>query len=533
MQAQVYEYRLIAEAIPQIVWISDPQGLAEFFNARWFEYTGLGPDECVGDGWAQAVHPSDAAAAIALRLTSLESGEMFETEFRLRRTDGVYRWFLVRALPMRDPAGVITMWMGTCTDIEQQKRAELQLRFLLEAGRALAASLDPSSLARDLAKLVVPQMADYCQIFALESGALAPLAIVHHDPAIASVLHEIDERFPISPESPAIQYLFEAREPVAVPDVTQNIRDMSARSPEHLVLLNKVGARSSIVVPLLAGDRPCGLLSMVYAESGRRYGAEDIGVAREIGARLAAALENASRYQRERRVADTLQDAMLPNTLPRVEGARLHHNYQPGESDLQVGGDWYDAFELPDGTIGISIGDVTGHGLAAAVVMGEIRQAIRSAAIEAIDPRGVLDHADRTLRLAHPDTIATAGFGIYTPSTRTLRYAQAGHPLPLICDPDGSIATLHAEGLPLGMRDLGTGTQTEAVIAHGALVALYTDGLVEFDRDAEVGERDLRAALRAERADTSANPALGIYRRINTARRQLADDVAILTLQIE
>ena len=137
MQAQVFEYRLIAEAIPQIVWISNPQGLAEFFNARWFEYTGLAPDECVGDGWAQAVHPGDVEAAIALRFSSLETGEMFETEFRLRRADGVYRWFLVRALPMRTPTGEISMWMGTCTDIEQQKRAELQLRFLLEAGRTL------------------------------------------------------------------------------------------------------------------------------------------------------------------------------------------------------------------------------------------------------------------------------------------------------------------------------------------------------------------------------------------------------------
>ena len=533
MQAQVFEYRFIAEAIPQIVWISNPQGLAEFFNARWFQYTGLEPDECVGDGWAQAVHPADVEAAIALRVSSLESGEMFETEFRLRRADGVYRWFLVRALPMRKATGEISMWMGTCTDIEQQKRAELQLRFLLEAGRTLSASLDPSSLARDLAKLVVPQMADYCQIFGLANGALTPLAIVHREPALASVLHEIDERFPISPQAPAIHYLFENREPIVVPDVTQSIRELSARGSEHLALLNKVGARSSIVVPLLAGDVPCGLLSMVYAESGRRYGADDIGVAREIGARLGTALENAGRYQRERRVADTLQDAMLPNTLPRVKGARLHQNYQPGESDLQVGGDWYDAFELPDGTIGISIGDVTGHGLAAAVVMGEIRQAIRSAAIEATEPRGVLDHADRALRLAHPDTIATAGFGIYFPATRTLRYAQAGHPLPMICSPDGSIAPLHAEGLPLGMRDLGHGTQTDIVLDHGTLVALYTDGLVEFDRNAEEGERSLRAALRAERADPSANPALSIYRRINTAKKQLADDVAILTLQVE
>ena len=532
MQGGVFEYRLIAEAIPQMVWISNAEGLAEYFNGRWFEYTGMHPDECMGHGWSAAVHPNDLAAAMAARAPTLETGAMFETEFRMRGANGAYRWFLVRALPMRSEHGEIEMWMGTCTDIEVQKRAELQLRFLLEAGRTLSASLDPASLARDLARLIVPQAADYCQIFSLANGVFSPLAIVHRNPAMASVLHEIDERFPISAEAPALRYLLEAREPVAVPDITPSLRELSARGPEHLALLEKVGARSSIVVPLWAGHAPCGLLSVVYAESGRHYGAEDIGVAREIGNRLGAALGNATRYQEKRRVADTLQDAMLPSGLPVVKGARLHQNYQPGESDLQVGGDWYDAFELPDGTVGLSIGDVTGHGLAAAVVMGEIRQAIRSAAIESMEPAAVLDHADRTLRLAHRDEIATAGFGVYCPSSRTLTYAQAGHPLPLVCATDGAIRTLRAEGLPLGMRDLGNGTQTEIELGHGSLIAFYTDGLIEFDRNAEEGERALRQALRAECADPSANPALGIYRRV-IGRRPLADDTAILTLQVE
>ncbi len=532
MYGQVFDYRLIAEAIPQIVWISNPEGSAEYFNARWFEYTGLHPDECVGDGWARAVHPNDLATALSARGGTLGTGEMFDTEFRLLGADGDYRWFLVRALPMRTASGEISAWMGTCTDIEQQKRAELQLRFLLEAGRGLAASLEPTQLARDLAKLIVPQMADYCQIFALTSGEFVPLAIVHRDPAQTSVLHELEERFPFSLQAPAIHYLFEKREPIAVPEVTPAIRRLGARGPDHLALLEKIGAVSSIVVPLVIGDVPYGLLSMVYAESGRRYRSEDIGLAREIGRRLAAALSNATRFQRERRVADTLQDAMLPNSLPAVEGARLHRNYHPGESDLQVGGDWYDAFALSDGTIGISIGDVTGHGLAAAVVMGEVRQAIRSAAIELFEPTRVLDHADRALRLARPSAIATAGFGTYDPATRTLRYAQAGHPLPFIGKADGTIDVVHAEGLPLGMRDLGTGTQTEVVLEHGSLVALYTDGLIEFERNAEDGERALRLALKAERADPSANPALGIYRRV-IGHRRVSDDAAILTLQIE
>ncbi len=506
------DYRFVAEAIPALVWISDCDDQAEYFNARWFEYTGLHPDDCVGDGWVSALHPDDVPEVVRARAATLRTGEMFETEYRVRAADGTYRWFLVRALPMRDAEGSIAAWMGTCTDIEQQKRAELRLRFLLEAGRRLSTSLEPVGLARDLAELIVPQYADYCQVFGLEHGTFTPLAIVHRTEAGLGLLHEIDGHFPLSAQAPAIARLFANAEPVAVPEVTEAMRDLGARGTEHAALLRAVNAESSIVV---------------------RYGPEDIVVAREIGRRLSMALGNARRFQHERVVADTLQTAMLPQSLPVLHGAHLCRIYQPGESTLQVGGDWYDAFELPDGTIGLSIGDVTGHGLEAAVVMGEIRQAIRSAAIEAMTPVGVLDHADRALRLARPDTIATAGFGIYDPKSHVLRYAQAGHPLPLLCNADGTIVTPCAEGLPLGMRDLGAGTEVALTVAPGTLVVFYTDGITELYRDAEAGEAALRVAAMAEREERGPNPALGIYRRIRVHDQKVDDDVAILTLYVE
>jgi len=533
LQGGVFEYRLIAEAIPQIVWIADASGKAEFFNARWFDYTGMRPEECVGNGWADAIHPDDADRVATLRRPTLETGEMFETEFRLRDRGGGFRWFLVRALPMRDGGGDIAVWMGTCTDIQMHKQAELRLRFLLEAGRALATSLEPAGIARDLARLVVPQFADYCQIFALEGTAFRPLAIEHRNTALIPTLHETNERFPLSPESPAIAALFARGQPVAVPDITESIRDLSARGPEHLALLRRLDARSSIVVPLVARGVRVGLFSIVFSDSGRRYGAEDIGVARDVARQLSSALANANLYQHERSVANALQDAMLPRRLPSLPGMRMHAHYLPGESSLQVGGDWYDAFALPDGTVGVSIGDVTGHGLEAALIMGEIRQAIRSASIEKMPPAAVLDHADRVLRMAHPDAIATAGFGIYDPRSRVLRYAQGGHPLPLIGVPGGAVEAVHAEGLPIGMRDMGPGTETAVTLARGSLTVFYTDGMTEYDRNAVAGERVLREAIGLELHDPHPNPALGIFRRVQIGEGSLADDSAIMTLQVE
>lgn len=521
--------------MPQIIWIGRADGTGiDYVNSRWRDYTGLPAPSALGSGWRDVAHPDDLEGVLTRRKVTIETGEVFEQEMRLRRWDGRYRWFLARSVPVRDENGRIDAWIGTCTDIEEQKRAEKLLGFLARVSRTLGESLDPDVLAHGMARMVVPDYADYCQIFGIDNGELRPLAIVHRDPALAVALQEIAARWPVRLDDPGIAGLLAGGEPVVTADVTPQMLALTARDAEHAALLQRIGARSAIVMPLLARGTPRGILSTVFdASSERHYAPPDVAIASELARRFATALDNAHRYQHEHHIANALQEAMLPTELPSIPGARLRSVYVAGESELQVGGDWYDAFALPEGGIGVSIGDVTGYGLDAAVVMGEIRQAIRSAAIENQTPEEVLEHADRALRMARPQAIATAGFAIYDPSTRTLQYAHAGHLPPMIARADGSVEELRAQGLPLGMHDMSPPASVCVALESGTLLVFYTDGLIEFNRDAEAGERALVEALRVECSERSDNPALAIYRRVVPLDAAHGDDTAVLTLYIE
>ena len=509
-----------------------PDGRAEYFNAQWFAYTGASYAEAADDGWLRAAHPDDLPRVVGLRSQTLQTGDLFETEFRLRRFDGEYRWFLVRSVAMRSPSGEILRWFGSCTDINAQKRAEELLLFFARAGSVLSESLEPRVLGRNFAKLLVPDFADYCQLFLIDGDEFALLADDYADAAQATVMHDLLARYPVTREDRLIAGVLASGQPRLIEEVLPEMRAERAQDAQHRVLLDRFDARSLICMPLTARGNLIGVFLSGYTRSGRRHSSSDVPVLHEMARRLALALDNARRYQNEHEVAAAFAKAMLPRELPRVEGVRLSRLYIPASTELRVGGDWFDAFALPSGLIGLSIGDVTGHGLDAAIVMGEMRQAIRSAAIESNAPSQVLDHADRVLAMNHPDAIATAGFGIYDPADRSLTYATAGHPPPLVARADGSVYEIIASGLPLGLRSAGTCDSTAVSLDGGSLVCFYTDGLTEFDRNAIEGEKSLHAALAAQALAPARDPAEAIYHAV-VHDGSHHDDTAILVLQIE
>ena len=130
-------YRLVTEQMPQIVWMADARGSHLYFNRRWYEFTGLSPEKSLGTGWSSPLHPDDSDRAQVRWQHSLDTGATYEIEYRFRRHDGEYHWFLVRALPLRDDAGRITKWFGTCTDVDDAKAAAAERAQALdeEAGR--------------------------------------------------------------------------------------------------------------------------------------------------------------------------------------------------------------------------------------------------------------------------------------------------------------------------------------------------------------------------------------------------------------
>ena len=248
----------------------------------------------------------------------------------------------------------------------------------------------------------------------------------------------------------------------------------------------------------------------------------------EIATRIAVAISSAQLYERAAKVADTLQRALLPERLPSNSGFAFHAAYLPGAREAIVGGDFYDAFYLPDGRVAFAIGDVAGHGLHAAVVMGEVRQALRAAAIDPKSPSAVLERANTILNMRADPTMVTAIFGIIDPADSAFTYATAGHPPPLVCM-DGQTYVLPTRGIALGVTHSVDAQDWVFPLPPGATLVLYTDGMVEYDRDIVRGEEVLRKLVCEIAAPKSQDPANELVRTL-FASRENADDAAVLTI---
>lgn len=250
--------------------------------------------------------------------------------------------------------------------------------------------------------------------------------------------------------------------------------------------------------------------------------------ARKLGMRLRDSLVA---YEREHAIATSLQHAALPAALPDIPGFQFDAFYESAQDEANIGGDWYDAVCLNDGRILISVGDVAGSGLEAAVTMAAMRQAIRAVAQVYADPLTMLDAADRTLKEQHPGSMVTAFVGVVDPVTHSMKYASAGHPPPLLREPDGTITMLRAQSLPLGLRLRDDRSEAVARVAPGSLAVFYTDGLSESTRDVFDGERRLCAALEDPLVRNSDHPATAIKEAV-FAGASAVDDVAVLAMRV-
>jgi PAS domain S-box-containing protein len=298
-QASEERYRQLADAMPQIVWTSDAQGAATYFNRRWFEYTGMAAGDAGPNAWHLVVHPDDLPLAVSRREQTLRTGETFEVEYRFREANGRYRWHLGRAVPMRAADGSIDFWIGTATDIHDRKRIEEQQRFIVAAGDELTRSLDYRETLRRVAELAAGEIADWCVVHIVESdGAVVQIAIAHRDPKKVTFARELQDRYPPQDEKTGPAAVIRTGEAELVPEITPDLVRAAARDDLHLELLQELGLESYICVPLRGLDGgPLGAITLVSSDAGRRFGAEDLVLAEELARRAASAIENARLYR--------------------------------------------------------------------------------------------------------------------------------------------------------------------------------------------------------------------------------------------
>ncbi|HEX6515412.1 MAG TPA: SpoIIE family protein phosphatase [Nocardioidaceae bacterium] len=408
---------------------------------------------------------------------------------------------------------------------EEAAEQAARIRFLADATSELSTSLDYERTLAKLARMVVPDFADWCAIDLVEDSRLHRLAVEHVDPAKVRLAQELGERYPADPASPAgaWQVIRSGRSELAV-ELTDELLADRARDEEHLTLVRQLGLRSALAVPLRAGRRVLGVMTWVMAESGRRYTPSHLAFAEDLGRRAGVAIDNALLHSQTREVAVELQHAVLPELPREIAGWQVAGHYSPS-GRTQVGGDFYDAVPLRDGRLVLFVGDVMGRGVGAAAAMAQIRAAVRAYLAVDPQPRLVLQKLDQMFATFEPSQLVTLVYLLADPAQDLVTMVNAGHPPPVVLRRGGVAEQLPTTGnSPLGAPP-GERSEVSVTLCRGDTLLAFTDGLIERRaEDIDLGQTRLLGVL-SELGEGSLDDALdGLVERVRDHSR--ADDVA-------
>ncbi|HZT13902.1 MAG TPA: SpoIIE family protein phosphatase [Candidatus Baltobacteraceae bacterium] len=492
-------FRAFADQLPIMAYQHDVDGALSYANKAWHETLRLPYDapSYTLEGWKRVVHPDDLDRTLATVQAAIETRSAYEIDYRLKPSDAsgeeAYRWYTARAIPQFDSNGDFQGWLGSIIDFHDSLQRERAERALAEAAakgerdfRALADTIPVIVWTADASGWIDWYNSRWYEFTGQtpEEAAGWGWQAAHHPDDFPRVMQEW-------PESIATGSAFE-----------MEFRLRRADGIFHYMLTRAIPVKD---------------------ESGkivRWYGSNiDIQPQKEA-------------MERTRRIAETIQGVFLPDKLPHTGDLRMDAVYQAAQKNALVGGDWFHATHLPDGRYLLSIGDVTGHGLEASIIAGRLRYAISDFAVENTDPAFVLQCANRILRFEYPETFATALVGFIDPQSRTFEYSTAGHPPPLLAHPgDSSASELAFGGIPLGLQDV-MDLQTHRVeIGRDDVLALYTDGLVEFSRDIAAAERTLQRAVAGAAGQTRVPSPASVVRDAVLQGALPLDDVALLIVQ--
>jgi serine phosphatase RsbU (regulator of sigma subunit)/PAS domain-containing protein len=457
---------------------------------------------------------------------------------RYRARGGVDdRWSRVQSTPVLDESGAVRLAINVIEDITDLKRGELGQRFLAEASRVLAGSLDVQETLRAVAGLAVPRIADWCAVDLARGDGIERVAVAHVDPARVQLARDVQERYPADPRSgTGVVGVLRRGAAELYPAISDEMLEQSARDPEHLELLRSVGLRSAMLVPMRLRDRVLGVISFVSAESGRRFDEHDLVLAEDLALRAAAAVENARLYQTASSISATLQASLLPPVLPEIPSLEIAAAYRPAGVGLEVGGDFYDVFSTAEDQWYAVIGDVCGKGAEAAAVTALARYTIRAAAVRSRSPSAILRWlSDAMIQQSDADgrfcTIACAHLDVSRSPPR-VTMACGGHPLPIVVRADGATEELGSPGTLLGLVAHPELHDRSAELHDGDTLVLYTDGLTEAGAPDHVWEPEELAATARQ---TAGGPAAVTVDRLVAAAVESAprvrDDVAVLALR--
>jgi serine phosphatase RsbU (regulator of sigma subunit)/anti-sigma regulatory factor (Ser/Thr protein kinase) len=340
----------------------------------------------------------------------------------------------------------------------------------------------------------------------------------------------VGETFAFPEHTPFYQCMATGR-PVLIPVIGEELGERIASQFEKRDLRPLINGRSLLVVPLTARRVVLGFMVLLRRPDRAPFDEMDRTTGAELAARAGLVLDNARLYTYQENTAETLQDSMLPKDLPQPAGLKAAYRYLPGTLLGKVGGDWFDTIRLPGGRVALVVGDVMGHGINSAAMMGQLRTAVQTLATLDLPPDQVLRRLDDLAQRLGESYLATCLYAVYDPVTRELRIANAGHVPPVLQQPDGQAALLDLpSGAPIGVG--GVPFETVTVPApDGSRLLLCTDGLVEVrGEDIGLGLATLTEELARPRAGLEAS-CDALIRALNAVGRR--DDVALLMARME
>jgi serine phosphatase RsbU (regulator of sigma subunit)/anti-sigma regulatory factor (Ser/Thr protein kinase) len=326
---------------------------------------------------------------------------------------------------------------------------------------------------------------------------------------------------------------------------SHSIRRLARRASTFCGTLDELGAafpeleanaaesrhRTFLLAPLVAGRDPSGLVLASWGEA-VTLANEDRAFFETLVSQTAQAIDRARQFESERTIAETLQRSVLPASLPRVAGVQLAARYLPGTAELDVGGDWFDAIQMSDGKVGLVVGDVVGKGVHAAATMAQLRNGLRAFSLDQTKPSSTIARLNRLADEILETSFATVVYLVVDPDAGICRFTSAGHPPPLVTYADGRVELLEGgRGLPLGVGLDSNYGQDTIEVPHGAVLLLYSDGLIERrNRSIDTGLELLCDALTDAPRDPEGLLEHVLEKLVGDSKRE--DDIAVLAVRV-
>lgn len=449
------------------------------------------------------------------------------------RSTGEERWLFHKATPVFDSGGALSMVISVIEDLTEVKRAELAQRLLAETGQALASSLDYEQTLQQVAELAVPVVADWCAVaMRAADGGLELVAVAHGNPERRELGRQVGRDLAAHlGERTATAAVFARRRP-RVAHLDEALLAQAGIGGELLERVRELGLGSLAIAPLAApGQPPIGVLILAMGQSGRRFDQTDVTLVGELGHRAAIAVSSARLYRERSLIASTLQRSLLPPELPDIPDFRLAGFYQAAGEQNDVGGDFYDAFEVPGGWM-VLVGDVAGRGAEAAARTSLSRYTLRTAGRLLGDPIAAFEQLNDALREHEGLSLVSVCCVMLRAEGESARaeVVLAGHP-PAYHVRSGTPSPVGVFAPFLGAYERGDWEAVAIELAAGDQLVLYTDGVIDAVGEEErFGEERLADTLREGRgaADTVA--------RIERAVGEFAlgpqvDDMAVIVVE--